>query len=318
LRDLIESHPVNRRILSRIGDDAAVWQPSRSHRSVITTDVLVENRHFRLDTMSLHDVGWRAMASNISDLAAMGARPLLCTVALGLPAGCAFEAIVKLYEGMLAVATRHGCAIVGGDVTSADALFVSIAAVGEVRPSRIKGRAGARPGDLAVVTGPLGASRAGLHLADNPTVLSDDLRDEALRAHRNPEPRVAEGRWLAASANVYAMMDVSDGISTDLTRMCAASNCAAVVADVPIAPSARAMAAKRGEDALAYALAGGEDFELLAAVDARAFGYIGRRFEKRFGHPLYAVGRFREGSGVRLRKGDLEVPLEPTGWDHLK
>lgn len=301
--------------MNRIGDDAAVWQPSRSHRSVITSDSLVENRHFRRDTMTLHDVGWRAMAANLSDLAAMGARPVLCTVALGIPPGFSGQDLTQLYRGMLSVAAAHGCAIAGGDTTRSSELVISISAVGEVRPSNLKGRGGALPGDVLAVTGPLGASRAGLHLADNSSMMSGELAQEALRAHRTPEPRVREGAWLAASANVHAMMDVSDGLSTDLARLCASSQCAALVDRVPVAESARAAARARGEEEQAYALSGGEDFELLVAVNARAFRYVSERFEKRFGKPLYAVGRVREGRGTYVRNGTAEEPLLPSGWD---
>lgn len=318
LRELIEAQPVRRKLSNSIGDDAAVWQPSRSHRSVITTDALVEGVHFRLDTMSMHDVGWRAMASNISDLAAMGSRPVLATVALGIAAGREHAGIADLYRGMLAVASPNDCVIAGGDITRAPVLTISITAVGEVRPTHVKGRAGARPGDVIAVTGPLGASRAGLHLADNlSSVLTEELQNEARHAHCRPVPRVREGWFLAASEHVHAIMDVSDGLSTDLARMCERSNCGAIVEDVPVAPSAAAMAAARGEDPQAYALAGGEDYELLAAVNARAFGYLSARFQKRFGRPLFAVGRMREGSGIFVRSGGREEALAQTGWDHL-
>lgn len=304
-------------MLNRIGDDAAVWQPSRSHRSVITTDALVEGRHFRRERMPLYDVGWRAMAANLSDLAAMGARPVLATAALGLPAGTSFEEIAELYRGMLTIAAKHGCALAGGDLTRSAELFVSISAVGEVRPSHAKGRAGARPGDVAAVTGALGASRAGLLLADTPGMLSESLAAESLTAHARPEPRLAEGRWLGASINVHAMMDVSDGLSTDIYRMCAASRCGATIADVPVAAGAQALAHARGEDPQLFALAGGEDFELLVAVDARAFRYLAGRFHRRFGRPLLAVGCFTEGSGLRVEKGGTQEPLEPSGYDHF-
>jgi thiamine-monophosphate kinase len=318
LRDLIESQPVRRKLSNSIGDDAAVWQPSRSHRSVITTDALVEGVHFRLDTMSVRDAGWRAMASNLSDLAAMGSTPVLATVALGVPAGTESRQILDLYRGMLDVASPHDCLIAGGDITRAPALTISITAVGEVRPAHVKGRAGARPGDVIAVTGPLGASRAGLHLADNlSNVLSEQQQQEARDAHCRPVPRVREGRFLAASEHVHAMMDVSDGLSTDLARMCERSRCGALVEDVPVAPSAAAMAASRGEDPQAYALAGGEDYELLVAVNARAFGYLSSRFQKRFGQPLRAIGRMRGGSGIFVRKDAREEALAQTGWDHL-
>jgi thiamine-monophosphate kinase len=273
--------------------------------------------HFRLDTMSLYDAGWRAMAANLSDLAAMGSRPVLATVALGIPLRAQTAAVLELYRGMLDVAGAHQCAIAGGDITRAPQWLVSITAVGEVRPARVCGRGGAKPGDVLAVTGPLGASRAGLHLADNANALTEQLQEEASQAHRRPQPRVREGQFLAASEHVHALMDISDGLSTDLARLCERSRCAAVVDDVPVASSAAAMAAARGENPQAFALAGGEDYELLAAVDARAFRYLSSRFQKRFGRPLLAVGRTRQGSGVSVRKAGREEPLEPTGWDHL-
>lgn len=318
LRELIEAQPQYRKLLNRIGDDAALWQPSRSHRSVITTDALIEGVHFRLDTMSLEDVGWRAMASNLSDLAAMGSRPVLATVALGMPSAAAHHGAIELYRGMLAVASEHRCVIAGGDITRAPVWTVSITAVGEVRPAHAKGRGGARKGDVLAVTGPLGGSRAGLHLADNVSMLSEPLREEALRAHRRPQPRVREGRFLAASRHVHAMMDVSDGLSTDVARLAERSACAAVIEHVPVAGAAEAMARARGEEPRDYALAGGEDYELLAAIDARAFRYLSARFQERFGRELLAVGRVREGSGVFQCKGGREEALAATGWDHLR
>lgn len=305
-------------MLIGIGDDAAAWQPSRSHRSVITTDQLVEGVHFRRETMSLHDAGWRSMASNLSDAAAMGARPVLATVAIGFPPEVSADDLLALYRGIAEVAKRYDCAIAGGDLTRAPVVTVCIAVIGEVRQSNLKTRAGARPGDVLAVTGPLGASRAGLHLADNFTVLTEELREEALRVHRTPEPRVAEGRWLSASEHVHAMMDLSDGLSTDLRRLCAASNCKAIIDEVPVAPSARAMAHVRGEDPNAYALAGGEDFELLVAVRARAFRYLSDRFKKRFGHPLLRIGTIEAGSGVFTRGASGEEAVSATGWDHLR
>jgi len=304
-------------VLNPIGDDAAVWQPSRSHRSVVTTDALVENVHFRRDTMTLADAGWRAMVSNLSDLAAMGARPVLSTVALGVSPQTGDDDILDLYRGITAAASAYACEIAGGDLTRSPALAISITAIGEVRPARVKGRGGARAGDIAAVTGRLGASRAGLHLADHPNAIDGKLQEEAFQAHRRPRPRIAEGMWLAASEHVHAMMDVSDGLSTDLSRMCARSNCAAQIEAVPAAQSAQAMAQQRGESADEYALAGGEDYELLVAVSPRAFEHLSSRFAKRFGTPLFAVGRFREGSGLFARKGEREEPLTPTGWDHF-
>lgn len=302
-----------------IGDDAAVWQPSRSHRSVITTDALVEGVHFRTETMTLADIGWRSLAANISDIAAMGARPVLATVALGVPADFGFARIREMYEGMHALAQDARCAIVGGDLSRSPVLSIAITAVGEVRPSNLKLRSGARPGDILAVTGPLGASRAGLFLAEGRVTLdAPAIAEEALLAHRRPEPRWREGMWLAASTYVHAMMDLSDGLSSDARRLGAASGCAVVVDEsLPVSPSAAAVAISLGDDAGAFALAGGEEYELLAAVDARAFAYLSGRFAARFGRPLLRAGVFREGEGLFRRAGDADSTLEQTGWDHF-
>jgi thiamine-monophosphate kinase len=292
----------SRRLILGIGDDAAVWQPSRSHRSVISTDMLVEGVHFRRDQMSLEDAGWRAMAANLSDLAAMGAKPVLATVALGVPAAAAQTEILEVYRGIAACVRQHGIAIAGGDLSRSDAIAIAITVVGEVRPSNLKTRAGGRPGDVLAVTGELGAARAGL--------LGEA---EGLQAFRRPLPRLAEGRFFGASANVDAMMDCSDGLSTDLARLCAASGCGAALETIPASAAARAGARRSGEDAQAFALAGGEDFELIVAIRPRAFAYLAKRFERRFRRPLQTIGVLRKEPGIDWRG----VPLESSGWDHF-
>lgn len=315
LRELVERKP-ERKIVLGIGDDAAAWRPSRSHLSVISTDALIENIHFTM-TMPARDIGHRAMAANLSDIAAMGARPILATVALGLPPEIGVQTVLEVYRGMAGLADQSDTAIVGGDIVAAPALTLSITVVGEVRATHLKRRSGARPGDILAVTGSLGASRAGLHLAQAPTALNADLAAQALSAHRRPLPRLREGAWLAASGYVHAMMDISDGLSTDVARLCAQSKCAANIDTLPIAPSARAMAVHRGEEPASYALLGGEDFELAIAVQARAFEYLAGRYRKHFGTDLIGVGTFCDGSGVYVRNGDRKQPLIACGWDHI-
>ncbi len=302
-------------LLVGIGDDAAVWQPSRSHRSVITTDALVEGVHFTRDAMSASDVGHRALASNLSDIAAMGAKPVLATIAFGV--GAVDEAwVLDCYRGIAALAERTKCAIAGGDIVRAPATTIAITIVGEVRPSNLKTRSGMLPGDTLAVTGPLGASRAGLAVAvERPELASDPAAEAALRAFRTPEPRLAEGRWLAASRNVRAMMDTSDGLSTDLARLARASNAGAMIETIPVAGCARAIAQRAGADAEAWALDGGEDFELLVAVATRAFSHLAGRFHARFGRPLQRVGVATAGGGVRFADGRT---VTSAGWDHLR
>jgi thiamine-monophosphate kinase len=192
-------------------------------------------------------------------------------------------------------------------------LTIAITVVGEVRVSDAKTRAGGRPGDVLAVTGALGAARAGFELTRGRWPIGDEVETAALRAFRRPQARVADGRFLGASRNVAAMMDVSDGLSTDLDRLCAASDCGATLEFVPVAESARALAAARCEDPERFALAGGEDFELLVAVRPRAFGYLAGRYAARFGRPLHRVGVLRNGSGIEWNG----APLERSGWDHF-
>ncbi len=320
-----ERGPGPRPILLGIGDDAAAWRPSRSHLSVITTDALIDGVHFLSALMDARSIGHRAMAANLSDVAAMGARPVLATVALGVAPPADEAWLLECYRGMTALAAEHGTRIVGGDIVRAQAITLALTVVGEVSPTRLRRRDGGRPGDVLAATGPLGGSRAGLELVRRPPVPAEarplsvpaEVRAAALARFLTPQPRVAEGRWLAASANVHALMDSSDGLSTDLTRLARASGCGATLDSVPIDPAAEAVARAAGDDPLAYALDGGEDFELIAAVAPRAFPHLALRFAHRFGRPLLPIGRLDPQPGLRLREAATARDLTAAGWDHL-
>jgi thiamine-monophosphate kinase len=303
------------RVLVGIGDDAAVWQPSRSHRSVITTDALIEGVHFTRDTMSARDAGWRALASNLSDIAAMGARPVLATIALGFPAGTDPDWLLACYDGIAALAKRARCPVAGGDLTRAPAITLAITVVGEVRPSNLKRRDGGLPGDVIAVTGSLGASAAGLRVAGDGALAADPRFADVLAAFRTPEARLQAGRRLGASRHVRAMMDLSDGLSTDLSRLCAASGVGAVVDTVPVHPGARRVAALTGDDPERWALDGGEDFELLVTVEKRAFAHLAVRLAAATGEQLVRIGTITAEPGVRRADG---TPIPPAGWDHFR
>ncbi|HEY0613124.1 MAG TPA: thiamine-phosphate kinase [Candidatus Elarobacter sp.] len=314
IRERLRDVPAQRLALG-IGDDAAAWQPSRSNRSVITTDVLIEAVHFTRTSMSAEDAGWRALASNLSDLAAMGARPVLATVALAFPRDTGPAWVLACYDGIATLARRERCAIAGGDLSAAPAITISITVVGEVRASNLKTRAGARPGDVIAVTGALGASGAGRRVAlDQPELANRERFADALAAFRRPQPRLREGRWLGASRHVRAMMDISDGLSTDLHRLCAASGVGAQLDAIPVHPAATAVAAATGADAVDMALNGGEDFELLVAIEKHAFGHLAGRFRAHTARDLIPLGTVVAESGVTLPNG---APLEMTGWDHF-
>lgn len=283
---------------------------------MITTDALVEGVHFQ-SSMLPDAVGRRAMASNLSDIAAMGARPVLATIALGVAPWVNESWILACYRGMAALASEHGALIAGGDIVRSPVLSLALTVIGEVSRTRLKRRAGDRAGDILAVTGLLGASRAGLELTRRELAVDAAVREAALRAFATPVPRVSEGRWLAASAHVRALMDTSDGLFTDAGRLAVASGCGATLDFVPIDPAAKAVASLAGDDPGEFGLGGGEDFELLSAIAPRAFPHLAARFEAHFGKPLIRVGRLEATLGIRLADGLCTSDVATQGWDHL-
>ena len=262
-----------RGLAARIGDDAAQLPDGL----VVTQDALVEDVHFRLDWTSWRDLGYKAAAVNISDLSASGAQPFALVVSLGAPPDTVVEDVLELYEGL----NEAGVEIIGGDTTRAERLYLSVTALG--RAARVPGRAGAVPGDLLVVTGPLGGSGAGFR------ALRDGVESPHVAAHLRPPLRVDEGLRLGAVAD--AMIDVSDGIARDAGHIAARSGCRLVI-DLVQVPRAGELAD----------LGFGEDYELLAATpDPLDFPVI---------------GRCEEGAGVELRHHG--EPTELGSWEHFR
>jgi thiamine-monophosphate kinase len=288
------------------GDDAAVLRPRPGEDLVATVDAVVEGVHFDRRTPA-PDVGWKSLAVNLSDLAAMGARPVAALVALALPRGARLRDVQGLARGLGACARAHRIAVAGGNVTRADVLSVTITALGAVPRGRALLRAGARPGDLVLVTGTLGDAALGLRRGASPALV---------RRQRRPTPRVAAGLALAPIAR--AAVDVSDGLVQDLGHLCHASGVGARigVADLPLSPAYR-RAAARLADPFAPALAGGEDYELVLAIPAASLG-AARAAAARTRTPLAVVGRFVRGAGVEVVGPDGEVRRAPPGHDHLR
>ena len=311
-----------RKLRVGIGDDAAVWKAARSHLSLITTDMLVDGVHFMLASTTAGALGHKALAVNLSDIAAMGGTPMLAVVALGITDVVDEAWAREFYAGMSVLGKRHACAIAGGDIVRAPALTLAVTAVGEVRQSGLRTRAGAKPGDYACVTGPLGLAAAGLRMQSAADLLSRSSVAVLRSAYETPAPRLAEGQFFGTSRAVHAMMDISDGLSLDLARMARASGVDACLELSALQPHP-ALAEFVGthvtaEDESELMLSGGDDYELLVAIEPRAHAHVARSFKARFKRDLVTVGRFEKGSGeLWMTEGDKRRELVPRGYDHM-
>jgi thiamine-monophosphate kinase len=305
------------------GDDAALVRMG-PHLGVLTTDAMVEGIHFELGLIAPRDLGYKALTVNVSDVAAMGGSPRFGLVAVGLPPDTQASWVVELFGGLREAADEYAMTIVGGDLSRSPGVFVSVAVTGEVAEGSAVTRSGARSGDRLVVTGRLGAAAGGLRLSKAPSgevgsALSADWGHDLLNAHFRPVARVGEGQTLAR-AGATAMMDISDGLTKDLARLCRASGVGAVLtpALVPVAPALDQLKGFLPIDPLALALEGGEDFELLAALPPAAVEATVTMLRERFGTPLSEIGEVRMEEGlVAVEPDGSERPLEPGGWDHF-
>jgi len=310
-----------------VGDDAALVEMG-PHVEILTTDLLVEDVHFRRATISARDLGAKALTVSVSDVAAMGGSPRFALVSLALPADVELPWVVELYGGLRDAAGEYAMSIVGGDSSRADRLIISVAITGEVAPTGAVLRSGARPGDRVVVTGSLGAAAGGLWLAEAQApaerheaaaAVVTPWGREMLDAHMRPVARVGEGQTLAQSG-ATAMIDVSDGLAKDLGRLCRESGVAAAIRldDVPVARALGGLRDAFGLDPLELALSGGEDYELLATLPAGATATAASKMHGRFGTALTEIGEIREGEGlVAVEPDGAERPLEAKGWDHF-
>ncbi len=301
------------RLILGIGDDTAAWRTDKVIQ-LVTTDSLFQDVHFSLETTSWENLGWKALAANFSDIAAMGGIPEYALVSIGLPGYIRVDDVRALYRGMIDIGRRFDTVIIGGDTCRASSVSISITVIGATGRDdrRLLTRSAARPGDLIAVTGALGASAGGLEILSRKTPLEAGTADSLKKAHLRPSPRVAEGQALLRQG-VQAAIDISDGLVADLGHICRASGVGARVEieKVPVHP---AVTTAFGNQGLNMALSGGEDYELLFTAPA---GTV----EKIIGDvsfPVIIIGEIVSGKGVKLvDAAGKPVPEARSGWEHF-
>lgn len=304
------------RLVVGIGDDAAVWRAGAGF-AVATTDTLVASVHFLPGEVAWRDVGWKALAVNVSDVAAMGAGPSFALVTLCLPPDMPVAAVDELYAGLRECAVAYGVTVAGGDVVASPVVTVTVALYGDAAargdgtPALLR-RDGARVGDSIAVTGPLGGSAGGLRVLTEGAGRTS-AAERLVERHMRPRARVDAGR-AAVSAGAACAIDISDGLAQDLGHVCEASG---LGADLWLAklPLDEALVAVYPDDAQTLAATGGEDYELVVVAPDDVL----RRAEVMLGGPLTVVGVMREGAGVRaLDASGREARLATPGWDHVR
>jgi thiamine-monophosphate kinase len=304
------------------GDDAAISVPDGA--TVTSVDALIDGVHFRREWSGPAQIGAKALAVALSDLAAMGAQPGEAYVVLGVPENLDEHGCLELLDGMMRIAEETGTTLAGGDVTRAPALTLAVTVVGHAeRPEHLVRRSGTGPGDVLVVTGELGGAAAGLRLLERSDASDIDhsgvgsMSDALLRRQLEPRPRLEEGQALAR-AGATAMIDLSDGLGGDAGHIAEASGVGLKIAAaaLPIAPGVAEVAEAAGRDPLTLAASGGEDYELLAALPPERVAGAAAEIEKRSGIALTRIGEVVAGEGLEIRLPDGAL-LKATGFDQL-
>ena len=309
-------------IVKAIGDDAAAFRSEPDQISLVTTDLMVERIHFLREAISGFDLGYKSLAVNLSDIAAMGGTAREAFVSIAIPDDCRLDYLDDIYDGIKDLASEFDVNVLGGDTTRSKVdLIINIVIQGVVPEAEILCRDAARPLDVICSTGFLGDSKAGLHLILNQIAADTKSLKSLLEAHNRPHPHLQEGRFLAGQQGIHAAIDTSDGLSSDLGHIAQESQVGArLYADkIPISPNLKNFFGRFDFDPVDYALSGGEDYTLLCTIAPDRAEEIAHVFEKKFKRPLFAVGEVTADKQLTLIYPDGETkPITPTGWNHFK
>ncbi|NJO01236.1 MAG: thiamine-phosphate kinase [Bacteroidia bacterium] len=304
-----------------IGDDCAVIAQDDERFSLVTTDMLIEDRHFLLSRIKAWELGHKSLAVNLSDIAAMGGKPQYAFLSLGLPGHMELNWLDEFFLGVKNLCSHSQTQLLGGDTTrSPERLVINFMIIGTVGVSHIKRRSMAQVGDILCVTDTLGDSIGGLHLLSVDADLDSDAQ-YLINRHHQPWPHLEEGQWLAHSPAVHAMMDVSDGVASDIHRIMGQASVGAriQVDQVPISDTLGRVGQKFGWATHELALGGGEDYCLMLTVNPRDFKTLAHDFWEHFGRPLYPIGEIvPPNEGLSYWQNGQAIHFLGEGFDHFK
>jgi thiamine-monophosphate kinase len=303
-----------------IGDDCAVLPFNAEESLLITTDMLIEDSHFLRDKISPQDLGYKSLAVNLSDIAAMGGIPSDAFLSIGIPAEIEVEWLDLFFKGLADLAGESGTHLMGGDTTKSPRhLIINIVVVGRMMTKKIKYRSKAKPGDDVFLTGFIGGSGAGLKLMLEGKQL-DKSGSVLVNEHNRPRPHLAEGSWLAEHSSVNAMIDVSDGIDSDLRRIMEKSDCGVDVdlKSLPVSDDMNLVCKKYGWNTYELAATAGEDYCLLCTINKQDSKRIMKEYKSNFGVDLYHIGRITDHSNkLKYFVNQRSVSLNEHGFDHF-
>lgn len=304
-----------------IGDDCAIIPANDEEEWLVTTDLLMEDVHFLRNAITPEQLGYKALAVNLSDIASMGGTAIGSFLSIAIPADMEVEYLDGIMQGYHTISEKYNCPLLGGDTTkSVKHLAINVCVIGKCPKGKARQRNMAQVGDVLCCTGLLGDSAGGLQ-----AILQQAESSEAvsylIEKHHLPEPRMNEGQFLAEQTGVHAMMDISDGIASDLKHILKASGVAALVQldKIPVSTQLKTLAKQLAFDALEQATSGGEDYELLLTVAADQLPALQKRFQEKFGKPLYAIGFITEGAPeISWYNGYEKVAFNKSGFNHFQ
>lgn len=306
-------------LITGIGDDAALIRPMGEMDQIICMDTMVEGIHFTRDTMSPFDIGYKAVAVNISDIAAMGGKPLYYLVSIAVPKKWSQDELIAIYDGMKELSDTYKIDLIGGDtVSSPDTLMITVTVMGQVQRDKQLLRSNARVGDVVFVTGTIGDSAAGLELLlDKSRHHSfQAIEEQLVRRHQHPSPRVEIGHSLSLFDRV-SLNDISDGLASETNEIAESSKVNLVIDEAKI-PLSAALLHYNKSRALEWALYGGEDFELIGTMAPKDWEQF-HNINQMSGIPVTVIGYVQEGNGeVFLLKNEDIIPLKKKGYNHFK